>query len=87
MIKYSILLFFILSAIMASAQTKLNTQHVISGEVIGKPILDDSIYFKATDIDSKYYEKPLISSKLTANKFTIRNDVSYPQMSCFTTEL
>ncbi|MFI5138345.1 MAG: hypothetical protein ACHQIM_11010 [Sphingobacteriales bacterium] len=80
MIKQSMVLFFGLSAMITSAQTKLNTQNVIRGEVIGKPIIDDSIYFKATDINNKYYEKPLISSKLTSNKFTIPNDVSYPQM-------
>jgi thiol-disulfide isomerase/thioredoxin len=80
MIKHSMVLFFLLNAILASAQTKLNPEKEISGEVVGKPIIDDTIYFKAADINSKYYEKPLLSSKLTANKFTIPNDVSYPQM-------
>ena len=60
--------------------TICRAQSVISGEITGKPLINDSIYFRPTEIASKYYEQPELSAKLVNNKFSIINKVSYPQL-------
>jgi thiol-disulfide isomerase/thioredoxin len=80
MIKYSITLIFLLSVTIVAAQSRLAAKKQIKGEIAEKSVIKDSIYFNISEINSKYYEKSLIASNLTTNKFTIPNEVSYPQM-------
>ncbi len=60
--------------------TICRAQQVISGEIIGKPVINDSIYFRPTEINAKYYEQPELSAPLAGNKFTLPNRVTYPQL-------
>jgi len=80
MLKYLISIVFALGTIISLAQSKLSRQLDITGEIINKPITDDTIFFKQSEINSKYYEKAKLYSKIIGNKYTILNNVSYPQM-------
>jgi len=74
------LLVLIINFNVVLAQVHSKNQININGEVIGKAITNDSIYFNSGDIDSKYFEKPLLPTKLIGNKFIIKNELPYPQM-------
>jgi thiol-disulfide isomerase/thioredoxin len=78
--KYIIVLIFVICAIIAWGQTRLNPPKLISGEITGKPIITDTIYFVAKGINNRYFEKIDAFSILTENKYTIANNISYPQM-------
>lgn len=78
--KNLLLIIYIVNFNVVLAQNNSNGQTIIKGEVISKTPINDSIFFNAGVIDNKYFESPLIVSKVINNKFNIKNTLSYPQM-------
>jgi len=52
----------------------------IRGEITGKPIVDDSIFFVTGDINQKYFNTSIPPAKITNNTFRVEATVNYPQM-------
>jgi hypothetical protein len=78
--KILLLLVFSTCLNVASAQINLKSEINIQGEIIEKTMANDSIYFNSGVINSKYFEKPLFSAKIVDNKFSVKNELLYPQM-------
>ncbi len=52
----------------------------IRGEITGKTLAEDSLFFVTGDIDKKYYDVPIPAAKITDNTFHVAAAVTYPQM-------
>jgi len=52
----------------------------IRGEITGKTIAEDSLFFVRGEIDQKYFARPLPPARITNNAFRVAATVAYPQM-------
>ncbi|MCI1189901.1 TlpA family protein disulfide reductase [Hymenobacter sp. DH14] len=52
----------------------------LHGEIMGKSVPDDSIFFVTGGINRKYYDSPIPPARITANSFNVETNISYPQM-------
>ncbi|MDF7815225.1 TlpA disulfide reductase family protein [Hymenobacter sp. YC55] len=52
----------------------------IRGEIVGKTVIEDSIFFVAGRIDPKYFEGPRPAAKIQNNTFLLATTVPYPQL-------
>lgn len=52
----------------------------IRGEITGKTIAEDSVFFVRGEIDQKYFAHPIPPARITHNAFRIAAAVAYPQM-------
>lgn len=71
-------LVFIASIITAQSQTIENRQ--IRGEVVGKPLITDTILFTYGSINKKYYNQSLDYALLKSNHYVVQNSLTYPVM-------
>jgi thiol-disulfide isomerase/thioredoxin len=53
---------------------------IIRGEITGKTIAEDSLFFVRGEIDQKYFARPLPPARITNNAFRVAAAVAYPQM-------
>jgi len=73
-----ILVFVFISSIAAQAQ--INTNRQISGQVVGKPVVADTILFTYGFINKKYYSRHLNQALLNSNHYVVQNNLTYPVM-------
>jgi thiol-disulfide isomerase/thioredoxin len=52
----------------------------IQGEITGKTIADDSLFFVRGEINQKYFARPIPPARITNNAFRVAAAVAYPQM-------
>jgi len=51
-----------------------------NGKISGELLVNDSIFFKNGLVESKYFERNNLSSKILSNEFGIKTELSYPHM-------
>lgn len=52
----------------------------IRGEITGKIIAEDSIFFVRGEIDQKYFAHPILAARITNNTFRVATVIAHPQM-------
>lgn len=79
MIKRILALLFVFSILTTQAQTTINRQ--IIGQVVGKPIITDTILFTYGSINKKYYNQHFSNyASLKSNRYVAQNNLTYPIM-------